>query len=238
MFKRLSPDLGSLTLLCLSLAACAGLVALQAAWTGVLHYGFLLFNLFLASLPVGFSLLYVCAQTTVLRRGAVLLWLLFLPNSPYLITDLMHLRSMQAGPVWLEVLLVFSCAATGLALGYFSVMQIHRTLAEAGRPVLGWLVAFGALFLSGFGIYLGRFLRWHSIDAVRNPLPLLGDIFERVMDPTSHPRTWGVTLGFGLFLSLGYAFLVVNRGGIETGRRRNWPLFPDGFRNSFPGTGT
>ncbi len=214
MIKRLSPDLGSLTLLCLSLAACAGLVVLQAAWTGTLHYGFLLFNLFLASLPVGFSILYVCVPAASLRLMAALLWLLFLPNSPYLITDLMHLRSMRPGPAWLDVLLVFSCAATGLALGYFSLMQVHRALAAAGKPVLGWLVAFAALFLSGFGIYLGRFLRWHSIDAVRNPRPLLSDIFERVIDPAGHPRTWGVTLGFGLFLSLGYAFLVVNRGGI------------------------
>ena len=118
-------------------------------------------------------------------------------------------RTGRPGPVWLDVLMLSSCAATGLAMGYCSVMQIHRLFNSAKRPVLGWSVALLAMFLSGLGIYVGRFLRWRSIDIAHDPFRLLGDIAERAANPFVHYRAWAVTLGFGVMLSLGYAFLML-----------------------------
>jgi len=63
------------------------------------------------------------------------------------------------------------------------------------------------LFLSGFGIYLGRFLRWNSWDIISNPQLLANDNIHRIMHPLSHPRTWGVTFGFGLLFLFGFLLL-------------------------------
>lgn len=187
---------------------CGSLIVGRALWIGNFDYVFLVWNLGLGTIPIVLSSLM--AWQTHWRSRAVLapLWLLFLPNAPYLITDFIHLRAVDSGPLWLDVLLLFSCAAAGLAMGYASLLQIHSLFVRARRDRLGWLVAAGALFLCGFGIYLGRFLRWRSVDLFRDPARLLWDITDRILNPLDHYRAWGVTLGFGVLLFLGYAGLV------------------------------
>ena len=60
------------------------------------------------------------------------------------------------------------------------------------------------LFLSGFGVYLGRYLRWNSWDVIRDPFGLLSDITDRFLNPLHNRFTWGMTLFMGLFLSIIY----------------------------------
>lgn len=199
---------------------------IRTAWTRSSDYAFLVWNLGLASAPMFFSTLVISQRRSSLRLLFGLLWLLFLPNAPYIITDFFHIRTLNSGPLWLDVLMLSSCAATGLALAYCSAIQIHRLFNSAGRPVLGWSVALLAMFLSGFGIYLGRFLRWRSIDIAHDPFGLLGDIAQRVAHPVVHYRAWGVTVGFGVLLSLGYAFLLLR--GEHAAAQNGGPATPDG----------
>ncbi len=154
------------------------------------------------------------------RLAFGVLWLLFLPNAPYIVTDFLHLRDIDSGPLWLDVLLLASCAATGLALGFGSVLQIHRLFRAAGRSALGWLVALSGMLLSGLGIYPGRFLRWRSVDIIREPMVLLGDILERIGHPLVHYRAWGVTLGFGLTFAFAYVILVLRGEWVGAGNGR------------------
>jgi uncharacterized membrane protein len=198
-----------IALLVAALAWCGALIVIRAAWTKNFDYGFLVWNLGLASAPILFSTLAVSQARLSLRLFFGFLWLLFLPNAPYLITDFIHIRVLSSGPIWLDVLMLSSCAATGLAMGYCSVIQIHKLFNAAGKPVLGWTVAISAMFLSGFGIYLGRFLRWRTIDIAHDPFLLLTDVAERLTNPFVHYRAWAVTLGFGVMLSIGYAFLML-----------------------------
>lgn len=186
------------------------LVAVRTLWTWNLDYAFLVWNLGLATIPIVLSSLIVWQTHWISRVILAPIWLLFLPNSPYLVTDLIHLRSVDSGPLWLDVLMVSSCAGTGLAMGYFSLLQIHSLFVRAQKAQLGWLVAAGALFLCGFGIYLGRFLRWRSVDLFVDPLRLGSDIAERFLNPSIHYRAWGVTLGFGTLLCLGYALFTTS----------------------------
>jgi uncharacterized membrane protein len=65
-------------------------------------------------------------------------------------------------------------------------------------------ITIGFLFLSGFGIYIGRFLRWNSWDVINNPVPLFGDIIHRFANPLTHPRSWGLTILLGILLNLFY----------------------------------
>jgi uncharacterized membrane protein len=60
------------------------------------------------------------------------------------------------------------------------------------------------LFLGSFGVYLGRYLRWNSWDIITEPFRLFYDIADRIINPFEHPRTWGMTLFMGLFLTIIY----------------------------------
>jgi uncharacterized membrane protein len=107
----------------------------------------------------------------------------------------------------LAVLLSF--AGTGTMLGYFSLFGIHSSIERKFGAVAGWVVAFASLLLCGFGIYVGRFLRWNSWNAINNPLNLARDVASRFTDPGGHPYPLSVTLVFGGGLILGYMALRV-----------------------------
>jgi uncharacterized membrane protein len=137
------------------------------------------------------------------------LWLLFLPNAPYILTDLIHLAPRPHVPLWFILALLLSCAGTGAMLGYLSILDVHAVVEEKFSKTTGWAVAISSLLLCAFGIYLGRFLRWNSWDALANPLQLLRSIVRQFIDPSVHPHPLGVTVVFGLGLILGYLALRV-----------------------------
>jgi uncharacterized membrane protein len=192
---------------------CAALVVLRVELSGSLFYVFLVWNLFLAWIP------WLAAQAfgassrrrapRLLRLGWFTLWLLFLPNAPYILTDLLHLRPRPPVPLWYDLALLLSCAGTGLLLGYISLLEVQGAVEKQLGRVAGWMVAAGSLFLSGFGIYLGRFLRRNSWEILTDPAGLYLDISDRLLNPTLHLRTYGVTLVFGVGLLLWYIALRV-----------------------------
>lgn len=202
--RRFASELRYVGLITIAFAWCAFLIAVRSVWTRNFDYSFLIWNLALAGAPLFFSFALLIQRALAARLFLGACWLLFFPNAPYLITDFMHLRTLVSGPIWLDILMLASCAGTGLVAGYVSLSFIHERLILAERPNLGWILAIVSLFLSGIGIYIGRFLRWRSIDVFANPLSIATDVWERLLHPVTHFRAWGVSLGFATFLILGY----------------------------------
>jgi uncharacterized membrane protein len=193
------------------LAWCLGLVVLRVVRTGTPGFLFLLWNLFLACVPLALSR---ALETVNRHRGShlaqgtlLLLWLLFLPNAPYIVTDLVHVPPPSHLRTWYDTGMVLSCAATGLLVGYLSLLDVQRLVEDGFGKAAGWLMASGALLLSAFGVYLGRALRWNSWDAITRPVALLGSIADLLANARAHLHTYAVTLLFGLGLLLGYAVL-------------------------------
>jgi uncharacterized membrane protein len=215
------PAARGLVLLTLILGWCLGLIAVRVLRTGQPHYLFLIWNLFLACVPLASSR----ALTAARRRGAspwaqgilVVLWLLFLPNAPYIVTDLVHLSSRGGMIFWYDLGMLFSCAAAGLLLGYLSVLDVQHLVEDTLGKAAGWLVAGGALMLAGFGVYMGRAMRWNSWDVVLDPIGLFGSVADLLLNPRLYPRAWAITLLFGAGLLLGYATLYVE----SASRRRS-----------------
>lgn len=199
---------------------CAVLLFVRIARSGTLGYGFLVWNLFLAVIPAAAAALFVRAGSRVARVFWLLVWAAFLPNAPYIVTDLIHLRARPPIPLWFDVVLLASMAATGLLLGYSSVADVHRVVARKFGDVAGWSVAFLSLFLSGLGIYFGRFLRWNSWDLFVAPTPVAQYVASGLAHPLQHPRAIAVTAIYGMALCIGYVALQLLSGELHLRNER------------------
>jgi uncharacterized membrane protein len=116
---------------------------------------------------------------------AAMLWLLFFPNAPYILTDLQHLRHPHQGiPIWFDLLMINWFAWTGLLLGILSLFQMHDIVRNMIGRLAGWLFVISVSALSGLGIYLGRFLRWNSWDLLFQPFELLRELIQFILNPT------------------------------------------------------
>jgi len=208
---KTEPRVRLLALLAASMAFSVCMGAFRIWHSHTLTYAFLVWNLFLAAIPYGISTLLVEFESLQKRKlvfwSLLALWLLFLPNAPYIFTDLFHLKPKNGVPLWFDLLLLLSFAWNGIILCYLSLFDVQELLAPKIGRCFTWFSTFAILFLCAFGVYIGRYLRWNSWDLFFNPLPLFTDIADRFLHPFAHLQTWGLTLGYGTFLILGYLTL-------------------------------
>jgi uncharacterized membrane protein len=193
------------------LAWCLGLICFRVERTGSEKFLFLIWNMFLACIPLFASrLLHAAHQRRIADVWQLLLlavWLLFLPNAPYVITDLIHLQATTTRLYWYDMALLLSCGAVGLMLGYASTLDVHGIVEERFGQRAGWVMAVATLLLSGFAIYLGRMLRWNSWDVVTKPGALFETIFDHVLNPYLYLHVWAFSGLCGVGLLLGYLSL-------------------------------
>lgn len=189
---------------------CLALLAGRMAWSGRTSFYFLSWNLALAAMPS----LFAVTALALLHLGARVLawlmlipWLALLPNAPYMLTDLLHLKARAPIPLWYDLIMLLSFALTALLLGFLSMMCAERVLLNVFKRPVVMAIHGTVLFLCGFGIYLGRFLRWNSWEIATRPRSFIFLVGEHVLDPAEHPRTWAVTLLIGTLLIFVYALV-------------------------------
>lgn len=189
---------------------CVTLVMGRVAWTWERRYAFLIWNLFLAWLPLVFAMLACeASRQNELRKNWRLLglagaWLLFFPNAPYIFTDLIHLttRFQASHRYWMDLLLILICALTGLVLGFVSLYLMQSVVTRLFGRITGWLFVMGAAGLCSVGIYLGRFLRFNSWDVIVHP----GKIYRGLDAWAEHRLAHGSSLAFLVLFS---TFMVI-----------------------------
>jgi uncharacterized membrane protein len=180
-----------------SALVCVGLAARD--WYGA-GWPWLAFNLALAWVPLIFGAIASRHRTLLVLFGP--LWLVFLPNAPYLLTDLVHLAPRPAVPLWFDIALLGGTGALGLAMGVISLRQVATAVAREASPGAGRALFVCVPMLAGFGIWIGRFLRWNSWDLWMRPLDVLRSVAAPVLSPWTHLDAWAFTLTFGaLFLA-------------------------------------
>jgi uncharacterized membrane protein len=177
-------------------------------------YASLNFNLFLAWIPAVFALIAYNAYRkgscvgAAIALGCTAVWLLFFPNAPYLITDLVHLRPREEMPYWFDQILYMAFSFTGCYLGMISLILMQSLVRRSLGTIVSWLFALASLVAAGFGIYIGRFLRFNSWDLLTNPKPLIKEIFDWFRHPRSNSDAFIFALTFSLFFAAIY-FVVV-----------------------------
>ncbi|WP_367391642.1 DUF1361 domain-containing protein [Lewinella sp. LCG006] len=167
-----------------------------------LRFLFLGWNLLLAWIPLGLVyLLPKLPKKRWLQGGILTLWLLFFPNAPYLMTDLIHLSERPGIPLWFDALLLFTFAYLGLILGVRALEGLRGYLRQQYSGSWAHGFTFVTLLLSGLGIYLGRVLRWNSWDALLRPRGPILDALALVHSPFQNGEAWLMIFLFTLVFS-------------------------------------
>jgi len=209
--------LATLILLGLGSLFCVALVLVRNVHTGNVNFRYLIWNLFLAWIPFILAV-FVYDRWRRRRAGVALfflgaLWLLFFPNAPYIATDFVHLHHDPLAPFWYDAVTIASFAWLGLLLGFASLYLMQTVVRQWRGPAAGWAFAVVAIGLGSLGIYLGRFLRLNSWDALEHPsvLPRIAHAVAR--DPFAYQEAIMVTVLFTLALSFAY-FLLYNLAAV------------------------
>tara|TARA_R110000868_G_scaffold87807_2_gene245194 strand:- start:1343 stop:2020 length:678 start_codon:yes stop_codon:yes gene_type:complete len=210
--------------LLLSISFAISLVFIRMKITNNHFYIFLIWNLFLAGIP------YIITQSmknqVYLQSSKIfgylcfIIWLLFLPNSPYIVTDLVHLENGNSNLVWFDLFLVFTFALNGLILGLLSMSDMFQIISFRYTKRVAFIITIIVSFLTGYGIYLGRFLRFNSWDIMIQPKSLFNQIVYSIYDP----KMVLITFAFGsfiliLFLLINYFFELLNHQNVMIERR-------------------
>jgi uncharacterized membrane protein len=210
LFKR--ETAAPMLALMLASGVSVSLVFARIVWIGRLHYGFLIWNLFLAWLPVIFALL-ACDEYRA-RSGArwrlaglAAGWLLFFPNAHYIFTDLIHLTTKFHRHFWVDLTLILICALTGLVLGFVSLYLMQSIVTRMFGRWLGWLFVAMAAGLSSLGVYLGRFLRFNSWDVIVRPADIYHRLDAWVGSPMLNRTSFAFLVLFATFLFIAYVML-------------------------------
>lgn len=209
-----------LSALILSSALSVTLSVARIWYSDTRHYTFLNWNLILAWAPLALAFwLWRLDQRRGRRRLLMMTlvffgWLLFLPNSPYIVSDLIHLNQRDNVPLWYDAMMLFSYAWNGLILGFVSLWIVQQLATRWFGQLAGWVLVLLTLTATGFGIYLGRFGRWNSWDVLVDPFGLLRQVLSYALHPLDQPRAVGVTLLFGGFLIIAYLTVTLLPGAL------------------------
>jgi uncharacterized membrane protein len=186
------------------------LVAIRIIHTHSIQFIWMTWNLFLAYLPY---LLSTWLTTKQPRRSRLLtlsvVWLLFIPNTFYILTDLFHLIDSRNphSPEWYDLVLIFSFAWNGLLLGVLSTRQMEKLLLPDRAGLRSHLFLYSTMFLCALGVYIGRYLRYNSWDVLSNPLQLTADILGMIIHPLRNGSGWTMIACYTILLCFIYNML-------------------------------
>lgn len=192
-------------------------------------YAFLIWNLFLAWIPFLFSM--AAYELDKRRIGGLLLlplgaaWLLFFPNAPYLMTDLVHLtvrksRYIVEGAIqsryWYDLVTLLLFTWSGWLTGFFSLYQFQSVIYRKSNMLLSWIFVLAACVLGGYGVLLGRVYRLNSWDVLTDRHQL----YELVLASFNRQSVFfSLFIAFVLLVIYATMYCLLNALGAEKGRR-------------------
>lgn len=185
---------------------------LEAAHTNL---SFMVWNSFLALIPLALSFWLFRGRGNHNRQLpwwiALVTFIAFLPNAPYVLTDIIHLvRNIRSGhSVWAIALILVPQYILFIGFGVvaytLSLVNLGRYLSREGKSRWVWSAEFTLHGLSAIGIYLGRFLRFNSWDLVTQPDIVVTDTLSLLI------TKWPLTVMVGTFLIITVLYWVLKQ---------------------------
>ena len=190
------------------------LMLLRVKITHDIYLLFLIWNLFLGYIPYFLSSKLKTAIPGYFSFYLLLLgWILFLPNAFYLITDFIHLHYSNRFQFLFDAILLTSFTIAGFYAGIASLHHIHRLLEMKYTVKKSNSIVIVICYLSSFGVYLGRILRFNSWDIINHPV----ELFQSLLDSITNPEAHLFTCILGTFIVLVYSgyFSIINKKQIS-----------------------
>jgi uncharacterized membrane protein len=177
---------------------------------------FLLFNVFMMGWNVFLSVVPIilarALQKTKSRNVQITLfplWLVFLPNTLYMITDVIHIFnprfSQMTIPFWILgiglYIFIFALAVFTFILSIKPVLYKYRTFINSLSPSYRIVLFSVFSMMIGFAISMGRFQRTNTWYILTQPMRVMRDVIDSLTDPT--------VLFIALFYSIG-AYVIIH----------------------------
>ena len=204
------PDPGKrlVLLLLLTTFIASGLVVARVYFTLNLTFLFLMWNLFLAWIPFFISR-YMMYSATLKRKWYFNLmlfftWLLFFPNAPYILTDLVHLQHRDDMPFWYDMMILLFFCFNSLFLAFASMIHMKRVIGKFVRSSFSHVIILAIFLMTSLGVYIGRFERYNSWDIVTDPANLLRDVYGLVLNAGDDLRFLYMFCFLSIFLIINY----------------------------------
>jgi uncharacterized membrane protein len=191
-----------------------GLLAADAIANDSFVAIYLLANLVLAWVPLGIVLLL---RRCLARKswssweamGLSIVWLVFLPNTFYMISDFIHLADVNSQQLLFSAVMFTSFIYTGVLLGFSSLYIVHQQLARRFSLRTTIIAISLTLLACSFAIYIGRDLRWNTWDVVTDPGGVLFEVSTRLLHPSQYSQVLSVVVPF--FALLGSMYVVARQ---------------------------
>lgn len=162
-------------------------------------------NIFLACLGLIFGLLFVYFRNFYLKLFLMILWILFLPNTIYLITDLQHFNKqffnsthmLDQFVLFIQYIFLFTFGIFSYLFGMYPVHTIFPAFRRRQNPL--FIPAVLILnFAIAFGVTMGKIERTHSFYLFTQPARVVQD----VIDVFTFLPTLGFTILFATFCNV------------------------------------
>lgn len=173
----------------------------------LLNFNWLLYNLFLALISVACGKLMLRVKFKPLKFIFFFIWLIFLPNTIYLLTDIAHLFED-----WSKVNSMFKILLT-LQYSFFAILGIitfvtavyffQKLIQKKSNEKINLTTHIAILILNftvGFGVILGGIQRTNSWHVFTNPIRVTNDI----LDIISSKEILMLSVGVGILANIIY----------------------------------
>ena len=178
--------------------------------------GFLIYNLFLAFIPLIIStyIRYYSSKKNTKLSNLIcgIIWLIFFPNAPYILTDGLHVIGPSSAYVVIDVAIWIYILLIAFWIALLSLDDIETILMKQvkNRLFVHVLVAL-IILISAYGIYLGRDLRLNSWDIILRPYSLIEFIYQSFANETPGFFNWNAVVFYSIIIYLGYLIHIRNQ---------------------------
>ena len=182
---------------------------LRVVLFGSTAFLYMFWNMFLAFVPFFISsiLLLRTNKENIIKPFFIIgfiLWFIFLPNAPYVITDFIHLGRIRAVPAMFDVFLLFASAGASVLMGLYSISHMEKILLLKFTKKITNIIILITILFTSFGIYLGRYLRFNSWDLFISHNSLITSIWKMFTQSNDYANVYGYTLLFFIFIYVSY----------------------------------
>lgn len=190
--------------------------------TNRLKWILIIWNCLLAVIPLYFALSTQYFIKNCKKIKAVissLIWLLFFPNSLYMLTDFKYISEYNIAVWdnyqtlnnnlihWIFLANLIVSIFCGVLFGMISLYIMQRLFRERFSRIKTSLFVIGVMLLSSFGIYIGRFPRLNSWDVLR-PWYLIEKVFSSMTEFTIFFVLYFTVLSLMLYIVFYFAVKV------------------------------